>query len=190
MMIVAMITRPTSIPTPTPKLIDRDLQLHVVTALRSRRCHPLRPGVPVDDLATRLTERLISVGRDDVVIPLSPADACKERDALSKGLYQRLFSHLVAGLNERLRVYRYGAGQYFRKHRDGCFQRSLEERSFLTLMLYLNDDFVGGETVFEGAVVRPRTGSALWFFHPLLHEGREVRAGQKYALRTDVMYRR
>ena len=39
-----------------------------------------------------------------------------------------------------------------------------------------------------GPTVLPRTGSALIFTHPVLHEGCEVTRGRKYVLRTDVMY--
>ena len=65
------------------------------------------------------------------------------------------------------------------------------ERSLLTLMVYLNEDFEGGETAFLelDQVIVPRRGMALLFQHMVLHEGREVRAGTKYVLRTDVFYR-
>jgi predicted 2-oxoglutarate/Fe(II)-dependent dioxygenase YbiX len=97
----------------------------------------------------------------------------------------------VVGLNERLRFYRYEAGQFFRWHRDGAFARSPAERSHLTLVVYLNDDFEGGATEFEGGpVVRPKRGSALVFAHPVLHQGASVERGRKYVSRTDVMYRR
>lgn len=98
------------------------------------------------------------------------------------------------GLNERFRYYRYTPGQRFRWHRDGCFRRSEVEESLLTCMVYLNDDFEGGETEFqtvEGSfAVRPEQGSVLIFDHPLVHQGAEVRAGRKYAMRTDVMFAR
>lgn len=45
------------------------------------------------------------------------------------------------GVNERLRFYRYDPGQVFRWHRDGYYQRPTGERSRLTYMVYLNDDF-------------------------------------------------
>lgn len=97
------------------------------------------------------------------------------------------------GLNERFRIYRYKPGQRFKLHFDGSFSR-VEDRdeSAITFLVYLNDDFVGGETAFPdyGVTVKPRTGSGLFFFHPVLHEGREVHEGVKYVLRTDVMYRR
>jgi prolyl 4-hydroxylase len=37
-------------------------------------------------------------------------------------------------------------------------------------------------------VVTPKTGLALCFRHPHPHEGRAVRSGVKYVLRTDIMY--
>ena len=119
--------------------------------------------------------------------------------ARAEALWERLADHVPArlgewravGLNERLRLYRYDAGQYFRWHLDGAFQRSHREQSLLTLMVYLNDDFEGGDTEFEGGPsVRPRQGAALLFLHPVLHQGAPIRAGRKYVLRSDVMYRR
>lgn len=97
----------------------------------------------------------------------------------------------AVGLNERLRFYRYEAGQAFRWHYDGSFRRSAQEQSQLTLLLYLNEGFVGGATMFkDGPVVAPRQGMALFFQHPILHQGETVREGRKYVLRSDVMYRR
>ena len=99
-----------------------------------------------------------------------------------------LAGHRAVGVNERFRFYRYDPGQTFRWHRDGYFQRPDGERSRLTLMVYLNEDFTRGETRFEGVVIRPRTGMALLFTHQILHEGAEVQRGRKYVMRTDVMY--
>jgi hypothetical protein len=95
------------------------------------------------------------------------------------------------GVNERLRFYRYDPGQVFRWHRDGFYQRPNGQRSRLTYMVYLNDDFEGGETKFREPRpidVKPRKRMALLFSHPLMHEGASVTSGRKYVLRTDVMY--
>jgi prolyl 4-hydroxylase len=106
----------------------------------------------------------------------------------------------AVGLNERFRFYRYDEGHTFRPHIDGHFARN-EDRSRLTFMVYLSGGCEGGETVIyfgddglthpDGAElrVRPEAGKALVFYHYLLHEGAPVRAGRKYVLRTDVMYR-
>lgn len=105
------------------------------------------------------------------------------------------------GLNERLRFYRYEPGQRFAWHRDGAFAREVElvgqpkrrERSHLTLLLYLNDGFEGGETEIdlgtgECSMISPVRGGALLFAHHLRHQGVAVRRGRKYVLRSDVMY--
>lgn len=120
----------------------------------------------------------------------------------------------IKGLNERLRFYRYGSGARFAPHYDGCFRRSSEEVSFLTLIVYLSDDFEGGSTTFfkgshstkpiwpwqndsKTAEVVPRAGDALLFWHgphrhSPLHEGSLVTGGRgkKYVLRSDVIYTR
>jgi prolyl 4-hydroxylase len=102
----------------------------------------------------------------------------------------------LLAFNERWRSYRYGPGEKFAPHYDGSFSRGDGERSQLTLMIYLNDGFDGGETNFylaRGAAplsVKPVRGQALVFVHHKLHEGAPVLAGRKYVLRTDVMYQR
>lgn len=119
--------------------------------------------------------------------------------ALAARLYERVRPHVpavmkgmrVCGVNERCRCYRYAPGQRFAPHYDGAFFRSDKERSFLTFMIYLNEDFTGGQTDFmlNQQKVTPRTGTALLFQHALLHEGCAVESGIKYALRSDIMYR-
>ncbi|WP_338867837.1 2OG-Fe(II) oxygenase [Myxococcus stipitatus] len=116
-------------------------------------------------------------------------------------LFQRIKPHVpprlergweLCGTNERLRCYRYEAGQYFAPHFDGAFVRHRDERSLLTFMVYLNDCTNGGATnfLYLERSVTPRMGAALLFNHHVYHEGALVTAGLKYALRTDLMYRR
>ncbi|KAJ5301253.1 hypothetical protein N7508_006116 [Penicillium antarcticum] len=126
---------------------------------------------------------------------------------------------LVRGINRRFRVYRYVPGAEYRCHIDGAwppsgilpddtyvYDSSPEDRkqsSMYTFLLYLNDEFEGGETTFfmpatrEGVLnaypVRPVMGSVAIFPHgeangALLHEGTGVRKGAKYIIRTDVEY--
>lgn len=122
-----------------------------------------------------------------------------ESKTLAEDLWKRIEEHVpkefdnhtAVGLNERLRFYRYEAGQHFGAHTDGYFQRENGERSFLTLTIYLNDDFTGGETMFlkREKITAPKTGTALIFPHHLWHTGLKVESGCKYILRTDVMLR-
>jgi prolyl 4-hydroxylase len=96
----------------------------------------------------------------------------------------------------RWRFYRYDPGERFAPHYDGHFEKGPDHKSQLTFMIYLNDDFTGGETTFyflsqePFLSVRPERGAALVFVHWKLHEGAPVLAGRKYVLRTDVMCQR
>ncbi|KAL3460963.1 hypothetical protein BJX64DRAFT_172495 [Aspergillus heterothallicus] len=126
---------------------------------------------------------------------------------------------VVRGINRRFRVYRYVPGAEYRCHIDGAWPPSgisadgkyiydaspvdNRQSSMYTFLLYLNDEFEGGETTFfmpaarEGVLnaypVRPVMGSVAIFPHgeangALLHEGTGVRKGAKYIIRTDVEY--
>ena len=98
----------------------------------------------------------------------------------------------LVGANERFRCYRYKPGMRFAPHIDGAFFRSASEYSCYTFLVYLNEEFVGGETTFltEPEVrIRPQTGMGLIFQHPIIHEGSIVTQGIKYVARTDLMYR-
>lgn len=124
------------------------------------------------------------------------------------------------GINRRFRVYRYVPGAEYRVHFDGAWPPSgihpttgkylwdasptdAKQSSLFTFLVYLNDDFEGGETTFftpslvDGVMnahpVRPTMGSIALFPHgeskgALLHEGTGVRLGAKYIIRTDVEY--
>jgi len=101
----------------------------------------------------------------------------------------------VAGLNERLRFLKYSSGQYFKLHKDGSYRRpDGSEQSFITIQLYLNEGFEGGNTTFlsrsggQDVGVVPRTGRVLVFQHDILHEGSLLVQGTKYTMRTDIMY--
>lgn len=124
---------------------------------------------------------------------------------------------VARGLNRRFRVYRYVPGAEYRCHIDGAWPPSGisptgkyeydasngKQSSLFTFLIYLNDDFEGGETTFflpsvkEGVLnaypVKPVMGGVAVFPHgdskgALLHEGTGVRTGAKYVIRTDVEY--
>ncbi|KAL6058024.1 Prolyl 4-hydroxylase, alpha subunit [Balamuthia mandrillaris] len=103
------------------------------------------------------------------------------------------------GLNNRFRFYRYDSQQLFNRHYDGCYPRSRNDLSLLTLIIYLNDGVKGGSTTFfpsrnKEVEVTPKQGTALLFWHgphklSPEHEGSMVYKGRKYAMRSDVMFR-
>lgn len=118
--------------------------------------------------------------------------------ALAAQLWERTQSFMneefgaykAIGLNEMFRVYKYTSGQRFKMHRDGSYHRNDKECSFYSFIVYLNDDFKGGETEFRKvSTIIPKKGTVLIFRHPHLHEGKEVLEGIKYVLRTDIMYK-
>ncbi len=94
----------------------------------------------------------------------------------------------LLGLNEMFRFYKYEPGQKFSRHRDGSYQRNATEFSVLTLLIYLNEDFEGGETSFKDFDFKPETGTAMVFNHAVVHQGDALIKGIKYVLRTDIMY--
>ncbi|MGB4068831.1 MAG: 2OG-Fe(II) oxygenase [Nitrospira sp.] len=127
------------------------------------------------------------------------ADVLFNRAAL--WIPKEIDGHQLVRFNERWRFYRYRAGQTFQPHRDGAYMSfQTYEQSEVTFMIYLNDEMTGGETRFFSDAdqamqgrpylsVKPTTGTALVFLHSIWHEGAVVLSGEKYVLRTDVMYK-
>jgi hypothetical protein len=93
------------------------------------------------------------------------------------------------GLNELFRFYKYQPGQEFKRHRDQSFIRNSSEASYYTFMIYLNDNYEGGNTTFNKIAIQPKQGTALIFLHDLEHEGGPLITGIKYVLRSDIMYK-
>ncbi|UHQ24906.1 2OG-Fe(II) oxygenase [Lysobacter sp. 5GHs7-4] len=98
-----------------------------------------------------------------------------------------LDGQVARGLPRSLRFYKYGPGQRFRMHKDGPWTED-GMSSRLTLLVYLNEGFVGGDTDFRDFRIAPVAGEALLFVHDTWHEGAAVEQGVKYVLRSDVLY--
>lgn len=103
-------------------------------------------------------------------------------------------------LNNRLRFCKYSANQYFNRHLDGIHYRSKEIQSKLTFMIYLNSatEFEGGKTLFYKskntseiwASYTPKQGDLIVFDHNIWHEGEMLLQGEKFVLRSDILYKR
>ena len=113
-------------------------------------------------------------------------------------------------INPCFRLCKYLPLGHFAPHFDGDFVvNPLTERSLKTFMIYLNDDYGAGSTNFlspheiyfdnerkiyasnpDHVKVRykARQGDAIVFDHKLLHEGAQVTDGQKYIMRSDLVY--
>lgn len=93
----------------------------------------------------------------------------------------------VQSWREPLQALRYQPGERYTYHQDCHFSASNPaSKRVLSVVLYLNADFSGGETEFAGRRIKPSPGEAVmfpsnWCFP---HAGCEVFSGTKYALVT------
>jgi hypothetical protein len=107
-----------------------------------------------------------------------------------QAIYQRVSELLQVDVTyiENLQCVRYGEGQQFKPH----FDSGPTNHRLHTLLVYLNDDFTGGETYFPelNASVKPTRGTALYFLNRTAdntvflysaHAGLPISQGQKYA---------
>lgn len=110
-------------------------------------------------------------------------------------------------LNLQLRIYRYRKGHHFGKHYDEAVNCKLEDKpnarkgtTRWTLLIYLTggEEFAGGGTIFYPEIrkvkplnVHPSKGMALLHKHGddcLMHEAEIVQLGEKWVLRSDVVF--
>lgn len=120
--------------------------------------------------------------------------------------HSHILSHKVAELTntlvdqqEQLQVVKYNKGGFFNPHYDACQgdenfckRMNISGPRYITVLIYLNDDYEGGETVFPkiNKVVKPEKGKAIVFYntdknsgHVLqksLHGGNPVLSGNKW----------
>jgi len=133
--------------------------------------------------------KLVTEARNNDRVFYENKDLAKELFEKAKDyLVPKIGNSTVLELNELFRFYRYEKGHYFRGHQDGNFIRNDKEASYFTFLIYLNQNYKGGETNFLEHKIKPKQGMLLIFLHKLYHEGSEVKEGIKYVLRTDVMY--
>lgn len=120
------------------------------------------------------------------VLDVKPTDSQYGKTYKYEGIWN------LTKLNSFWRIGKYTEGGKFAKHRDGLYQPSLDCRSFYTFMIYLNDEYEGGQTTFyldSGEIsFKLKQGSAIIFPHNLLHEGTPIISGVKYIMRSDIMF--
>jgi len=141
-----------------------------------------------------------------------------DADTLAKQLFQKVKQYLpkiietdsgilsengvwsLKELNSRLRFCKYASHQYFHRHLDGVHYRDNSTQSKLSFMIYLNSatEFEGGRTLFFKtketseiwASYIPKQGDLIVFDHNIWHEGEVVTQGEKFVLRSDILYTR
>jgi hypothetical protein len=100
------------------------------------------------------------------------------------------------GLNNNFRLCKYQPNMFFKSHYDEGYHPDRKAfRTMKTCMLYLNDNFSGGETVFYFSggheySLKPAPGMCLVFNQKIMHEGKTVINGLKYFTRTDILYKK
>lgn len=107
---------------------------------------------------------------------------------------QNLLDELILGVNSKIRYCKYSPNQEFTVHQDGIHYLSDYSESKYTFLLYLNDDFLGGETLFFNTKtdkvplksIHPKKGTLIIFDHRIWHSGKKVLKGNKYILRSDL----
>jgi hypothetical protein len=132
---------------------------------------------------------------------------------ITDNLFQKLKPHLpqtvvvdgriweIRAINRRFRFFKTSKDQEFYSHIDASSARMNEdkryERSFFTLVVWLNSSYSGGELEFMDGDsilgVKGRRGCCIYFPqdghpNPAKHRGMPVKKGIKYILRTDVFY--
>jgi prolyl 4-hydroxylase len=91
---------------------------------------------------------------------------------------------------EPMPLIRYDVGDYFNWHTD--LTSGFASQRTATMIMYLNDDFEGGCTVFakNNLRIKPRRGSCVVYKYntqePMIHQGESVIAGSKYILTAFV----
>lgn len=161
------------------------------------------------DRASPLLFPLMAAGFGDVHVDGFEADG-SEPSVATRGRWAPV------GFNDDflLATYPDGGKSGFAPHSDGTTTRGLNERSFYSVIVYLNEPPAGGGTRFyapaaarEGLVlngqgrwtarddlllgdVSPKIGRALVFDQRLVHEGVPPLGDRKCIIRSDVLFRR
>jgi hypothetical protein len=164
---------------------------------RYRNCE--RACVLSEDLSSVMWKKIVKfLTKEDI-------DGIKPMDFNNDGIWKPF------KVNEGMKFTKYLKGQYFKPHIDGLITLKENESTIHTVIVYLNDDFEGGDTHFlkvpeEGFVkflenskdenyeiletYRPKKGACLIFPNYHCHSGSTLTNGTKYILRTEIVFKR
>ncbi|CAF4223160.1 unnamed protein product [Rotaria sp. Silwood2] len=125
----------------------------------------------------------------------------------------------ISGVNKAMRLNKYHQDEHFGPHKDAQYAPNGDERSLLSLVIYLNDNYDKGETKFyfpkqnkkpntkgltieeeiqaygglengyECVTIKPKKGYAILFTHNLLHEAIAPQMGNSLNVTERVVLR-
>jgi prolyl 4-hydroxylase len=164
-----------------------------------------RPRVGESGVYVQGGSQVNNESRDSQVGWLEPTDhpLLQKLSGVAVALSGRPSNH-----QEKIQVACYRADGYYKAHYDACDGNAEFCRAFVamggqrlaTLLVYLNDNFVGGETHFPQLqqTVQPRRGSGVFFWNTneedqciireSLHSGLPVHEGEKWILNVWVRH--
>jgi hypothetical protein len=111
-------------------------------------------------------------------------------------------------VNNGIKITKYTSGSFFKPHIDNVFIFNPQEITIHTILIYLNDEFEGGETnfceipehglksfLFNGISykiiesIKPVKGRAIVFENYKCHEGSKLLSGTKYIMKTEIVFK-
>lgn len=151
--------------------------VHFITQLDNGLLHTVDSGMALYDRNILVSQKLADMIYERVI------------QFIPKDIQQN-----IAGINDHFRFSKYKEDGYFDIHQDGVNINSKGQRTFMTINIFLNSEFQGGETDFfndKGLVysAQPKAGRAAIFDRRINHRGNRVHGGFKYLLRTDFFYK-
>ena len=169
--------------------IDGFLSAEVCEFLIDQGRNRLRPAGTLERDASGARVRTVSDHRTNSAIAMSLFDGGVIMALIAERISRVL--KVSTGVFEAAQIFHYAAGQEFRPHVD--YIEGAAVQRIATFLVYLNDDFDGGETWFPYVDLRARTkkGGAV-FFHNVddagapdpmsVHAGTAPTSGEKWLL--------
>jgi hypothetical protein len=136
--------------------------------------------------------------------PFTRQGKFKNNKFINQGLANKFFAKVkkyinipMLRANNLVMTGKYVKGNAFSLHTDTGLYLDIDkmEKSNYTLLIYLNDNFEGGNTVFfdnnfkEMIQIKPERGKALLFDISLWHKGQELLEGEKYWIGCEIISR-
>ena len=102
---------------------------------------------------------------------------------------------ILHSINYKLKFLKYCKGDYFTRHYDGNNISENGSKSQISILIYLNNDYEGAYTTFfkdkedfNGFIIKPSIGMVCLMDQKIEHEVNALINGNKYVIRTDLMY--